>query len=90
MGEFRGMKEYCHFCHFPANFSDYEMVKEKRTVKDYETKEKKVIEYYAKKYIGQAVYIEKNGDFTCLPCAVMGRYDLTKKKTWTPKSELYP
>jgi len=59
-------------------------------VKDYETKEKREIVYYAKIYIGQAVYMDKEGLFICLPCATMGRYDLQKKRTYSPKSEIYP
>jgi len=83
------MKEYCQFCHFSANFSDFEMIKTTREITDYDTKEKRTIEFFQKNYIGQAVYIDKNGKFVCLPCAVAGRYDLEKRKTYTPKSEIH-
>jgi len=82
------MKEWCKFCHF---FSDYEMVRTVKWIKDYETKEKREMVYYAKIYIGQAVYTDKYGKFVCLPCATMLRYEkLQKKRTYSPKSELYP
>jgi len=81
------MKQFCQYCHFTADFADYKAVQMTRTINDHETNEPRTMVYISKVYQGQAVYIE-NKKPVCLPCAVMGRYDVEKIEypKDTPKS----
>jgi len=77
--------EFCQFCHFTADFADYEIKPVKREVKD-KNGEKITITFMARVYIGRAIYQIKDKP-VCLPCAVMGWHEATKKRTYqhTPK-----